>query len=108
MATTNENGKDDGIDIHCDGENLSLDCGPDAFAKFREFVAAELSDFPELKIEDVATIEITDKEKLGRNRETPSGFGIGAVVVGGSLLLLVALGVGIYQIAAWLIQLISN
>jgi hypothetical protein len=108
MASTDESGKDDGIDIHCDGERLSLDCGPDAFARFRAFVAAELRDFPDLPFDDLTTIEISNTAKAVEKRDSVADYGRGVLAIGGCLLMSIALGVGIMQIVTWIVQWFSK
>ena len=60
--------REDDIEVHWDpdGGSLSLSCGRDAFADFREFAAREIRDMKEIDFSKVATIEIIDPAAIAR------------------------------------------
>ncbi len=105
-----ENDKADGIEIYCGEETgrLRLECPPATFARFRQFVASQLGDdFPDVRLDEIDTIEIHDAEAFGPPPE-PTPYWFYAAGIGGMLLFVFALGAGILQIATWLIGLFSN
>lgn len=64
----------EGIEIHFDEKHgyLELACEPDAFAPYREIARGQLEDFPEIQIDKVITINITDTAKIVANRNKPN------------------------------------
>jgi hypothetical protein len=104
MATINS------IEVHCDGQNLSLDCGPEDFVRLRSLIAAELGDgFSDLNLDDVENIDIRTIRATASNDHASLGSTISAAaVIGGCLVLLLAMGVGIWQIVAWFNHWKSN
>lgn len=73
MAT---NHKDETIEIHWDERSgyLSLACGEDAFERFRQVVKQELKCLPEISVDQVVTVEISDTRKIVARRDSPRGW----------------------------------
>jgi hypothetical protein len=63
----------DGIEIHFDERRsyLELACEPDAFAQYREIARSQLSDFPEISVDNVLEINIVDTARFVARRDAP-------------------------------------
>lgn len=110
MTPASNESEDDGFEVHFDesGGHLSLSCQPASFAKFRQFVAGHLTDFPEIKAEKISTIEIIDAGPSIAAQQ-PSRVNWRLIAFMSFILFVVfALGVGIVQIAGWVISAFSN
>ena len=74
---------EDGIEIHFDEKRgyLQLACDPAAFAAYRSFACEHLKDFPEIPIDKVIEMSITDTATFAARRDA-SKRGIGGLLFG--------------------------
>ena len=95
---------DDSIEIHWDERyrHLALACGPEAFETFRRVVREELRDFPEIPLDQVETVEISDTRTIVSRRESPRNYALTAVMVAGYFGIALPWGVGVGAIIRWL------
>ena len=95
---------DEGIEIHWDERrgHLSLACDREAFEKFRRFVQDELRDFPEIAMESLEAIEISDTNKTVVRRESPRNYVLSALLIAGFFIVAFPWGAGVATILRWL------
>ena len=61
------------MEIHYDAarRSLALACEPGAFREFRELARAHLADFPEIDLDTVMEIRLTDVQRFTAWRDAP-------------------------------------
>jgi hypothetical protein len=72
----------DGIEIHFDEKRgyLQLACQPDAFAAYRDIARKQLADFPDISIEKVVELSVTDTATFVARRDAPRRHLINALI----------------------------
>jgi hypothetical protein len=90
----------DGIEIHCDEKRgwISLACEPDAFRDFHDYVRTQLRDFPDLDLDRIDTIEVTNTERNVGERKKPRRRLIDAAIFMVLLFVGLTFGVGLAQV----------
>lgn len=100
----------DGIEIHCDEKRgwISLACEPDAFKDFHDYVRSQLRDLPEIDLNQIDTIEVTNTAHSAAKRELPSRRAIDVAIFLVLVLVPVSSIVGFGQIIKMIIRWVST
>lgn len=84
----------DGIEIHFDEKRgyLQLACEPDAFAAYLEVARKHLEVLPEITLDKVIEINITDTATFVARRDAP-GHRLGGIIFGAAVVVILLLAV---------------
>jgi len=98
--------RQDGIEIHCDEKRgwIHLACEPDAFKDFHDYVRTQLCDLPEIDLNHIDTIEITNTARIVDERASPRQKAVAIGIVFMLLVVGISSVIGFIEIAKAIVK----